>query len=148
MTSRVVLLDRAQEAHRVATTNIARSIELVALIRSARAQRAEAHYEPPAVSFEADCIYVERRRQEDDGSFRIEGLVGERWVWATLDKTALRCDPVLFRHAELVVALGETFTYSGGRPVVADLEGSVAQVLVTLMKAMRVTDCKVSIGPS
>jgi len=73
-------------------------------------------------------------------SFVVQGSVGDVPVSAWWDEEGLTCDPLLMRHAELVVALGETFSCGrDGTQLVASLNAPPTQVLLTLIRAMKVS---------
>lgn len=79
--------------------------------------------------------------------FELEGTIGGQPVAARYEGGVLDCDPLLRSHADLVVAVGDTFSYGEGGPVVdASLEGPAVAVLVTLMRAMRVTSMRTLLG--
>jgi hypothetical protein len=72
-------------------------------------------------------------------------LIGDQPVRAALEKGTLICDPLLRSHAELVVALGDSFVDArSGQSRPASLEGAPVVVLATLMRAMRVTRVQVA----
>jgi hypothetical protein len=72
-------------------------------------------------------------------------VIGGQPVRAAFEKGTLICDPLLRSHAELVVALGDSFVDGrSGQSRPASLEGAPVVVLATLMRAMRVTRVQVA----
>jgi len=68
-------------------------------------------------------------------AFRVEGLVDDEPCVAAYANDVLSCSDEVRHRAEVVVAMGETFSAGGGRTVVATLDGAVGAVLVTVMRA-------------
>jgi hypothetical protein len=78
-------------------------------------------------------------------SFELEGVIGDQPVRANFEEGTLSCDPLLRSHAELVVALGDSFVDGkSGRSRPASLDGVPVVVLATLIRAMRVTRVQVA----
>ena len=87
------------------------------------------------------------RRFSDGSEFVIRGIVDGRPSVARWSRGRLLADPELMRRAEVVVAMGETFTgYEGLPDVVASLDGAQPAVLLTVMRAFsRVTSVEVAV---
>lgn len=130
---------RADLVTRTAGQLCAESVSLVSASRSLRARRGRAVVAAGSPE-RSTGIVAKPAGAEPCTGFRLEGLVGGTPVMARLDGDVLTCDPLLHSHAEIVVALGETFSPSeDGQPVSTSLAGSPLQLLVTLMRAMQVT---------
>ena len=79
-------------------------------------------------------------------AYSLEGVLGGRNVGAVLDDEGnLRCDEVLWAHAEILAAIGEDIAFGdAGHTLTAGLASPV-QALVTFMYCVRVTNFEVSL---
>jgi hypothetical protein len=80
-------------------------------------------------------------------TFRVEGTIGDHLVMARYEAGGLLdCDPLLRTHAELVVALGESFPLGDADdPLPATLDGPPVAVLLTLMRASLITKVEATV---
>jgi hypothetical protein len=146
---RAPLIDRAANANRSARKICAESFAVTSrarflLVERQRASSAVRSAGRPSANsvWSATLPSTEGLRYD----FEIRGVISGQPVSATLRRDRLRCDPLLRAHADLVVALGETFPY-GDRALPATLDGSPAQILLTLMRAMNVTKLALCLEP-
>jgi len=79
-------------------------------------------------------------------AYTLEGLLSGHYVGAALDDEGnLRCDDVLWAHAEILAAIGENISFGdAGNTLTAGLASPV-QALVTFMYCVRVTNFEVSL---
>src|SRR5262245_2776069 len=68
-------------------------------------------------------------------SFLIGGLVDGAEAEATFEHGRLSCPDVVLRRAEMVVAMGETFSDPDAGTVAATLDGPPGAILLTVMRA-------------
>jgi hypothetical protein len=147
---RASLIDRAVNAERSAWRLCAESVAVmhqahVLLFERRRVGWAMSSTDRQAPSAVRRTAFL---ATEDLGyDFEIRGTVSGHPVSATLGGDGLRCDPLLRAHAELVVALGETFPYGDDGALPAALDGNPAQILLTLMRAMKVTRLELCLEP-
>jgi hypothetical protein len=79
-------------------------------------------------------------------SFCVEGRIGDHVVVARYEAGVLDCDPVLRTHAELVVAVGDSFPFGNvNHALPASLDGPPVVVLLTLMRASFVTKVQAAV---
>lgn len=145
------LIERAAKANRTA---LRASVESLAIRSRARTLRAEHRRAALAPRPRAGRTLPNSARMAHEGRthgtgcfFELRGVVSGTSVRAMLTSYGLECDPLLRAHAELVVALGETFPYGEHGVVTASLDGSPAQILLTLMRSMKVTGLQLCVCP-
>ena len=68
-------------------------------------------------------------------SFDIVGTIEDQPVFADFDGEQVRCAPLLWERASIVVAMGDTFVRPDGSALVASLERPDFSMLLTLVWA-------------